>query len=238
MHLPINTIHWYIGFPIVLFIGIRGILEYRKDGSKLNKYLGLTGLFYSLCFLAYGVPAAISENSRLLSASTIVGDVLQFIALFFMWLAVVRVYAAKKPFLRGVILTLVTLLFIISVYLSVATVSSSPVTITQLPSGYWNINFPFSGLYSLVTALQYFSFILLSAYFVSQARFSNDKLKKARIYAVSALLFLVGALYVVTPFLSSPNNFEWKTVFLAISLLAVGIFIAATLLFKPKKRIS
>ena len=73
---------------------------------------------------------------------------------------------------------------------------------------------------------------------MSQARFSNDKLKKARIYAVSALLFLVGALYVVTPFLSSPNNFEWKTVFLAISLLAVGIFIAATLLFKPKKRIS
>jgi len=235
MHFPVNTIHWYIGLPFAAFIGARGIIQYRKDGSKLNEYIGLTGLIYSLCFMAYGIPALITVNSNILTVSTIIGDILQFIALFFMWLAVVRVYAAKKPFLRGVILTLVALLFVASVYLSIKTNLANPVTLVQLADGSWNITFAFSGLYSIVTGLQYVSFLLLSAFFASQARFSSDKFKKVRIYSISILLFLVGAVYVIQPALSASQNFKSVTVLLAASLAVAGIFIAATLLLGERK---
>ena len=236
MHFPVNTIHWYIGFPFALFIGIRGIAQYRKDNSKLNEYLGLTGLFYSLCFLMYGIPALFTENSQALTLSTMAGDILQFIALLFMWLAVVRVFAAKKPFLRGVLLTLVGVLFVASVYLSVKTNLANPVTITQASDGLWTIDFSFSGIYSAVTALQYSSFLLLAAFFASQARFTKDKLKKVRIYSIAAILFVVGAVYVIQPLLNSGGDFRTITLLLAVNLAIAGIFIAGTLLLSKRKK--
>jgi hypothetical protein len=235
MHLPINTIHWYIGIPFALFIGIRGIMQYKKDGSKLNQYIGLTGLVFALCFLVYGLPALFLEESSVLTTSTILGDILQFVALLFMWAAVVRVFTAKKPFFKGIFIALIGVLFVASVYLSIITNLANPVTITQASDGLWTINFYFSGIYSVVTALQYVSFLLLAAFFASQARFTIDKFKKLRIYSIAAILFVVGAVYVIQPVLNAQGDFRSTTLLLAANLLVAGVFIAATLLLSNRK---
>lgn len=234
MHLPINTIHWYIGIPFALFIGIRGIMQYKKDGSKLNQYIGLSGLVFALCFLVYGLPALFIEESGVLTISTILGDILQFVALLFMWAAVVRVFTAKKPFFKGIFIALIGVLFVASVYLSITTNLANPVTITQASDGLWTINFYFSGIYSFVTAIQYASFLLLAAFFASQARFTKDKFKKLRIYSIAAILFVVGAVYVIQPVLTQ-GDFRSTTLLLAVNLMVAGVFIAATLLLSNRK---
>ena len=236
MHIPINAIHWYIGIPFTVFIGLRGLLQYRKDKNKLNQYIGLIGVFYTLCFFAYGIPALLVEDSNILTITTVLGDILQFVALFFMWLAVVRVYAAKKPFLKGIMLTLVVMLFFISIYLSISTNLSNPVTITQGLDGNWAVNFSFSGIYAVVTAVQYTSFLLLAFFFGSQAKFSSNMNRKVRIYSISFILFAIGLIYVLQPALSSNLGFRTTTLLIAINIIVAGLLIAGTLLLSKKKK--
>lgn len=236
MHIPLNAIHWYVGIPFALFIGFRGLLQYKKDKNKLNQYLGLIGIFYTLCFLTYGIPALFFENSTVLTLSTILGDILQFVALFVVWLAVIRAYAAKRPFLKGIMLTLVVILLGLSVYLSISTNLSNPVTISQSVDGGWVLNFYFSGIYAVVTAMQYTSFLLLAFFFASQAKFTNDYYKKIRVYTIATILFIIGAVYVLQPAIISTLDFRSTTLILALNIAIAGLFIAGTLVMSNKKK--
>ena len=186
--------------------------------------------------MAYGIPALLVEDSNILTITTVLGDILQFAALFFMWLAVVRVYAAKKPFLKGIMLTLVVMLFFISIYLSISTNLSNPVTITQGLDGNWAVNFSFSGIYAVVTAVQYTSFLLLAFFFGSQAKFSSNMNRKVRIYSISFILFAIGLIYVLQPALSSNLGFRTTTLLIAINIIVAGLLIAGTLLLSKKKK--
>ena len=40
----------------MLFIAVRGIYLYKKNKSTLDLYFGMVGVFFSLCFIAYGFP--------------------------------------------------------------------------------------------------------------------------------------------------------------------------------------
>ena len=237
MHIPTNGIHWYLGLPLMLFIAVRGIYLYKKNKSTLDLYFGMVGVFFSLCFIAYGFPPLISDNSTLLTYSTILADILQFVALFFMWLAVVRLILPKNKAL-GFVVIAIDLLFIgLGTYFSITENLAYPVTLAQSTTGSWSLIYQFSFGYQAATALQYLSFILVAIAFLSRIGSVKSNSQKVRLASISAVLFLVGGIYVVQPFLAQPTVVIPRAMFIAFSLVVASLFIIlAPLAFSKKPR--
>ena len=236
MYLPVNKIHWYVGLPIVLFIAIRGLMQYKKDKNILNLYVGLIGSFYSLCFIFYGLPLLITDNNTVLKFTTIAGDCMQFVGLFFVWLGVIRSYITKNKQLSSAMGYFALILLIVSIFISIQTNLSSQLTLTQSTSGMWSIQLPSSIALDVIMALQYMSFLLFGAFFAYQARFNKDRLRKIRMYAISIILFAVGALYVIQPFLSFFQNSRLPSIIIAGVLFIAGIFIFSSVILNSQKK--
>lgn len=235
MHIPLNKIHWYVAVPIVLFIGIRGILQYKKDRNRLNLYVGWVGLLYTACFVSYGIPLLLTSNTDIISNSILLGDILQFMALFTIWLGVIRVYLAKNSQLTKFAVFLNILFIIVCIIVSLFNINDSKVQLNQASSGFIEIILPTSFWFELVIAIEYIGFVLFGAYFIYGARQNKDVNKKIRMYSIAFILTTIGLLYVIQPFFNVPISNQFATNLIAAVLLVSGIIIVASIYLKRKK---
>jgi len=236
MNLPSNGIHWYLGFPLMVFISIRGLYLYSKGKSTLDLYFGLVGVFFSLCFLSYGLPPLITDNSTVLTYSTILADTLQFVALFFVWLAAFRLVLPKNNSLGIIFIILDLLLITLGIYFSVTDNLSFPVTLTQTANSLPTINYQASIGYQLVTAIQYLGLILVSIAFFRRLPAIKSKGQKIRLASIAVVLLLIGCLYALQPLLSKPILGVSRASFIAPTLAIASLFIIfVPLAFGAKK---
>lgn len=230
MHIPLNVIHWYIGLPVVALIAIRSLKVARKTHNLLNTYLGLGAASFTICLLFYGLPPLFSTNSQLLTITTIIADAFQFIALFWVWLAVARIYAPKSNVVRWVIIVLEMLMIGLGMYFSITENLATPVVMSQLANGTWHLEFAFSFGYQLVTAFQYLSLLLLGAHFLLDGWRVKDVNQKLRLWGLAFGFAIVGANYVSRPFLGGPDTSVTQANLMAAGLAVTGIFIIATII--------
>ncbi len=235
MYIPLNKIHWYVAIPIVLFIGVRGLVQYKKDRNRLNLYVGWVGLLYTACFVSYGIPLLLTSNPDIISSSILLGDILQFMALFTIWLGVIRVYLTKNNQLSKFAVFLNILFLIISIIVSLFNANGSSVQLNQTSSGFIEIILPTSFWFELIIAIEYIGFVLFGAYFIYGARQNKDINKKIRMYSIAFILTTIGLLYVIQPFFDAPNNSQLATNIIAAVLLVSGIIIVASIYLKRKK---
>jgi hypothetical protein len=152
-----------------------------------------------------------------------------------MWLAAVRLILPKNKALGFVVIAIDLVLIGLGTYFSISENLAYPVTLAQSSNGSWSLIYQFSFGYQAVTALQYLSFILVALAFLSRIPSVKTNSQKVRLASISAVLFLVGGIYVVQPFLAQPTVAIPRAMFIAFSLVVASLFIILVPLAFSKK---
>ena len=234
MQIPLNMFHWYIGIPVVFFFAVRGLMSAHKTKNRITLYMGISGLLFTLCLSLYGLPPLFTTDSQILTITTILGDVLQFLALWVMWMAVARIYAPSRPWLRRLIVGLDFLLVLVGVWFSLRENLTTPVTLIQQANGAWQINFGISLGYEIVTALQFMSLIFVAAKFWSQARGVSDSSQMWRLRSIALGFFIIGASYLIRPLTNSGTYNVTLSAMIAVGIVISGLFVFATMFLNKK----
>ncbi len=227
MRITINSLYWYFGIPIVLFVGIRGLKQYKATGNLLDRCIGWMGIFFTFSLLAYGLGPIISDDSTILTYLTIAASLFQFMALFFLWLAVARLYSPKSKLGAKLIVAFDIILVMIASYLSITQNLATPTTISQLPSGFWAINYVSRPALDIATSLQYACLLLIGAMFVYQAFTLVNTKNKRRTMLLGAALFMVGVLSCLRPLVIAASDSAFQYLTIAIAALVVALIVGS-----------
>ncbi len=223
MHIPLNTIHWYIGWPIILVIAVHSSRLRRSAPNTINTLFGLASWGFLTCLAFYALPPLLTLNSQILTLTTIIADIIQFISLAFMWIAVARIYFPGNRLASRIIGCLTIAISLIGAAISITENLTSPVTMVFV-GGAWQLSFAFPVGYQVVTAIQYASLLLLAAKLWVQARDLTDRVQVLRLRSFSLAFLCVGGFYVSRPFLSLTNS---QGIFTQNILLLTGIVVFA-----------
>lgn len=79
--LPSNVVPYLIGFPVFLFFGLRGFMNYRRVHNPLSLYFGWAGLTAGLAFFFFSVPFAFTNNETAMTVFSIIGDFFLYVML-------------------------------------------------------------------------------------------------------------------------------------------------------------
>lgn len=235
MRIPLNVIHWYIGWPVVLIIALRSLYLRNKGQNMINSLFGLAALIFLLCLTAYGLPLQFTDDSQVLTLFTIVGDSLQFLALFFMWLAAIRLYLPSNKLARNIIGGADFLVVLAGIAVSVMSNLANPVTLTFVNNA-WQLNFSFPFSYQIITAIQYSSLLLIAGKFWTQSKLVTETVQKIRLRAFSIGFLIYGGIFVVRPFFTKSPNSVTQAYLLAAGLLITGVFTVATIYLGRQKK--
>lgn len=230
MHIPINVAHWYVGIIIMIIIAVRSLVVARRNQNSLNNILGIASFTFILCLLAYGIPPLFTTNSTILTMSIIAGDFLQFIALFWVWVAVAHIYVPNSKLIKWVMIIADILIITMGMVFSVSSNIQNPVIMTQLPSGEWNIYFAFSLGYQIITAIQYLSLILLASRFILDGIKVKSGLQRVRLCGTAIGFYIIGGFYAIRPIVGNESTANTQNPVLVIGLLVTGIMVGATIM--------
>jgi hypothetical protein len=234
MRFPLNTIHWYLALPILAIIAYRSLRNTKKNPSSLNILFGFSALTFMLSMLAYGVPPLFfADSSMTLTYSTIVGDALQLIALFWLWLAAARIYFPDKSSIFYLVLFIDLLVVLAGIVFSTQDNMAYPVTM-MYAQGYWQIDFAVSTQYQIAVAIQYFSLMLVGGRFWLQAGQAPKTEQKIRLIALAALCSLISAIFVLRPIFNINTSSSSISYLLASVLLLVAVSVSASLLLAKR----
>jgi hypothetical protein len=100
----------------------------------------------------YALPPLLTTDSNVLTISTIVGDALQFIALFILWVAVARVYLPRLRWARILVVIADAMVVLVGIAITAQVNLANPVTLTYV-NGAWSINYVVSMGYQVVSAI-------------------------------------------------------------------------------------
>ncbi len=225
MRLPLNAIHWYVALPLLAFVAYKSFQSQKSGPNLLNTFFGLSAITFFFSLVFYGItPLVVPETSILLTYATIIGDALQFLALFWIWLAVARIYFPDRKGVMYVVAALDAIVICIGMWFSVQENLANPV-IMQYVNGAWQIEFAFSRGYQLVTAVQYLSLPLIAARFLAQGWGTQDVAKKIRLFVLAILFLIVGGLYVLRPIFDFSANLNSTSYVLAAAFLLGVVFL-------------
>ena len=232
MHVPINVAHWYIGILIVLLIAVRIFVFEKRNHNSLNNFFGIASFTFILCLLVYGIPPLFTTNSEILTKTIIIGDFLQFMALFWVWVAVSHIYAPNSNIVKYIIIIADLMIIAIGMIFSISSNLLNPVTMTQLPSGEWSLNFAFSLGYQIITAIQYLSLIILASRFILDGVRVKSGLQRTRLWGTAIGFYLIGGFYAIRPIIGNESSSDVQNQILIIGLVITGIMVGATILLK------
>lgn len=229
MRIPLNVLHWYLGFLVGLFIAARGIVAYRKQpGNRTTLYLALAGALITLAFFCYGLPPLLTTDPHYLSLGLAIGDLFQFACLFCIWLISIRAFFHRSAALKGLATLLALALTITTSVVAVHDDMSQLVTLTQAAGG-WTLNYGFSELYEIFNAISFSSLLFAGIYFFIQSRVPQMASQKWRLRAFSAFFVIIGVVFIAQPLFdiapdTQISSYLIATGFIALIALSTAVF--------------
>ncbi len=224
MQLPLNDIHFFIGFPVLMVLAIDTFLKYRKSGNVTTLYIAMASLFLALSQFCWGFPSLFTKDPQILSYFSFIGDSIQSLMFVMTWLIVVRGYVIKKRtrIVSYIAITLITLLGIFEAF-RVNLFPPYPTYIESLSANSYDIVFTSTTIYSTLTAINSISFLLIAVYFWRSANKSTSKSQKFRIKSLATAFLIASILYISLPLLTFDVGFDIEDVGTSIIFSIVGI---------------
>ncbi len=199
MHAPLNIIHLYAALPVCLYLAVSGIYKRHVQNAWMTKLFAITAALFFLCLCFYCFPPLISTDPQFLTIANIIGDSLQFSALFAIWLILIRAYLGASGMAHWIGRSVAGATSLLASLVSIRDNLADPVTLIE-KNGSWHINYPSSFLYNLITAILFFGAVLLGIFFWRSAGQINDKLQSLRLRGFGVLMIAFGLAYVSRPF--------------------------------------
>jgi hypothetical protein len=198
---------------------------------------GIGSFWYFLCVAFYGFPVVFTTSTTLITWTTILAAIFEFVGGAFFWVAVSYVYAAKNTLIRRTIIVATSLVTLAGAYLAVRDVLAEPVKIIEM-AGEYILYSPVSREYSILIAIQYLSCILMGIAFWRQGSSAQYARDKWRLRILSGTLLVVGVVLGLLPFTQEGMGILTKeqSLQLTAGFVLLAIFLAITLFIKPQKQ--
>lgn len=234
MQFPIYDMHYYIGFPVLLWLAYDSYKRYRKNQNISSLYIACASLSMSLSMFTFGFPALFTNDPRTLSFFTFIGDCSQIAGFLFLWLLSIRAFLSSKPKIMFIANTFVLGLAIISMIEAMIRNLTFPysTSIVKVSNTFFDIVYKDTLRYNILTAINSLSLFLLSFYFWKQSNSAPNKAQSLRIRALSIAFFISSLVFIVMPAIPIPGLIDIKDsmltlIFLIIALSAIiGHFIS------------
>lgn len=236
MQIPIYDSHFFIGFPVLLWLAYDSYRRYRKNQNVSTLYLAYASLWMSITMFCFGFPALFTSNPRILSLFTFIGDCMLASALLFMWLLSIRAFLSNKPKTMFVANCVVIALAIGSFVDSFVRNLRLPYStnLVAVTSNTSDIIFAGSLRYSILVGINSISLFLLSFYFWKQGNGAPNSGQRLRIRALSITFLFASLVLIAMPSIPLSNNFELRDLILStVFILIGGSAIIGSLLNKP-----
>lgn len=91
---PSNVMPWFLGAIVLLPLGIRAWLHWRKIKTPTTLYFAITGMLGGLALAFFSFPSVFTDNSKVLTAGIAIGIPLLYTMLiyqsYYVWYAVLQ----------------------------------------------------------------------------------------------------------------------------------------------------
>ncbi len=225
MRIVSNSLYWYFGLPVLIYVAFRGLSQYKKNGNMLDQYLGWVGVFFTLYLLTFIMGPIVSTDSTVLTYFFIVASILQYIGLLFLWFAVARLYAPKSRLLRAFIVGFDMLLVIFASYVSIMANLTIPTTISHVSGVFWNINYLPRPIFDILSGVQYASVIIIGAMFLYQSTSTTQRAKRIRTFNLGLILLLVGFVSCFRAYLIGIGDDFYQVLIVGIGVIVLALII-------------
>ena len=236
---PANYLHTFIAVPLFIVFVVSSIKSYRRTKNRITLYLGITVGSYVLTMLCLGFPALFTQDTRILTASMLLGSFCELLAGITMWALVARLYAPKSDFIRGSIMSLGIIIALVTGYFALRDLLAKPVTLVQRGS-FQILYSPVTPQYTIALALQYVSTLFIAMAFWRQSGTVATMRDKVRLRVLSVMFAVVFVVLGLLPFSSPGGNGVLsitQSIQLAIGLSLLGVFMAITFFIRPDKKV-
>lgn len=225
MQLPIKDIHFFVGFPVLLGLAIDTYLKYRKSRNTTTLLIALASLFLSIALLVWAVPTLFTSDTKTLSYFTFLGDSIQGLMFMMIWILVIRGYIFNKKLQITAYLALAVLIVITVIDAAKRNLLYPySTTLKQLSENSYDIVFAPSMSYTVITAINSISLLLIGFYFWKSGNSSTDSAQKFRIKSLALAFLVASIIYIALPAIGIDSNVDVSDIALTVifALLALS----------------
>gem|GEM_PF-6131364 len=217
-----------------MYLAVHGLLSSKKSRNQITVYMtyAASAMVVALC-LYLSVPTFL-VSGKTAGLLVFAGDVFQFLALFWVWVIVIRIFLARQSILRKVSYISAGLLFGICVALSWSA-NTGYATGVILRNGLLILDFAYPPAYALWSALNFVSILLLGIYFLRESHYAIVASQRWRLRAFASFFMLISIIFVAQPFLLFSFQSILVSVLFAIAFVALGVFSGLALLKQTRQ---
>jgi hypothetical protein len=225
MQFPLNIIHVYIGFPVLLLVSLEAFYRNNKKRNITTLYIGYATLLLALSMLSFGIPALFITDSRTLSIFTYIGDVLQAVSLLFFWFISIRAFVGTKPKLKIVAQILVITLCIAIITEAMFRNLTPPYStaIETSANGITTIVYSDTLRYIILNGINSIAFLLLGVFFWMQGNAASTPSRKLRIRSYATGFLIAALVYIAMPAYKISETIFLRSVLLSVLFLIIAV---------------
>lgn len=181
----------------------------RSSTNQIGTYLTVASFTMLLALMAFMIPTTFISDALLLSWGIFIGDTLQYLTLFIIWLIAVRIFLASHQAVQS--LAKIGL----ALYTGVCVAASYWVNIPyntrviRTADGGYMLDFAYPQYYAILTAIDFLALILLGMYFFTQAKVATKTSQRWRLRSFAWFFLIMGMVFALQPFL--PLDFQSAT---------------------------
>lgn len=225
MQIPLNILHDYIGIIVLGPLAIDLLLRNRRHPNTTTFELGLATLCATITTMAYGIPVLFSQQPRIISMGTFVGDLMQTSAMLFMWFIVIRASLGTKPKVMHGATVLVVLLAMVSMAEALYRNLTPPYStnILNRANGSIAIVYTDSGLYQLLNGINSLALLALGLYFLKEAKRATLRSQRLRIRGIASGFIVGSSAFLFTSAFPVDKQLLFSASVLLIAFLIIAV---------------
>ncbi len=225
MQIPLNVIHNYIGFPVLIVLGIDTLHRYRKTLNITSLYLALACLFCSVALFSFGVPALFTRSTMAISIGSLVGDYFFSSGMLWLWFIATRSFLGNQPTARKVInsvaIAVTTLLCINSVFVNLTPPYGASILVNS--NGGISLVYRTSQLYNILMAYHSISLLLIAAFFWREGSAIKNIGQRIRVQGFAVSFLIVASAFFFNALLEVELQATVTVVLWSIALIYLAI---------------
>jgi len=224
MEIPLNVIHNYIGFPVLMGLGIDTYRRFLRNKNTTSLYFSIACILASIAMACFCMPVLFTQDSRSLSIGTFIGDCSLALSMMMLWLICTRAflgrYRAVSTVANIVIISFTGLLIENAVTRNLGNAVSTEVT--RSATGALSLSFTSSMAYNILTGIDSLVLFFIALFFWRQADAAPDKGQRLRIRSIAVSFIILASPFYVAPALPLEEQYKVSATLWALGALVLA----------------
>ena len=241
MQIPLNVIHNYIGFPVLIVLGCDALRRYRKTQNITSLYLALACLFSSVALFSFGVPALFTRSTMAISIGSLIGDYFFSFGMLWLWFIATRSFLANLPAVRKVVnsvaVGVTALLCINSVFVNLTPPYGAHLIAN--PNGGVALAYRTSQIYNILMAYHSISLLIIAIFFWREGAAIPNIGHRIRVQGFAVSFLIVASAFFFNAILATELQATVTVTLWSVALIYLAIMnVVGSVLSKRQKSLA